>query len=126
MFYVIISTVLGFTSVLVGAFGAHMAAQVLTESLYKTLQVAIDYHHFYSLVLLVLSLFNSQFKVGFVIPSYVLKSVIVGVLLFSGSLYAYVLTGVKALTFVTPVGGMVLMIMWGLLGLAAFRYYQSV
>jgi len=126
MFYVIISTVLGFTSVLVGAFGAHMAAQVLTESLYKTLQVAIDYHQFYSLVLLVLSLFNSQFKVDFVIPSYVLKSVIVGVLLFSGSLYAYVLTGVKALTFVTPVGGMVLMIMWGLLGLAAFRYYQSV
>ena len=126
MFYVIISTVLGFTSVLVGAFGAHMAAQVLTESLYKTLQVAIDYHQFYSLVLLVLSLFNSQFKVGFVIPSYVLKSVIVGVLLFSGSLYAYVLTGVKALTFVTPVGGMVLMIMWGVLGLAAFRYYQSV
>ena len=126
MSYVIISAVLGFSSVLVGAFGAHMAAQVLTESLYKTLQVAIDYHQFYSLVLLVLSLFNSQFKVGFVIPSYVLKSVIVGVLLFSGSLYAYVLTGVKALTFVTPVGGMVLMIMWGVLGLAAFRYYQAV
>ena len=124
MSYVIISAVLGFSSVLVGAFGAHIAAQMLTESLYKTLQVAIDYHQFYSLFLLVLSLFNSQSKAGFVIPGYVFKSAIVGVLLFSGSLYVYVLTGVKALTFLTPVGGVILMIMWGMLGVAAFRSYR--
>ena len=61
----------------------------------------------------------------FAVSSALFKSAIVGVLLFSGSLYAYVLTGVKALTFVTPVGGMILMIMWGLLGVAAFRYYRA-
>tara|TARA_B100000427_G_scaffold102572_1_gene84766 strand:+ start:4066 stop:4446 length:381 start_codon:yes stop_codon:yes gene_type:complete len=125
MNYIVISAVLGFLSVLIGAFGAHIAVQTLTESLYKTLQVAIDYHQFYSLFLLVLSLFNRQSNAGFVIPGYVFKSAIVGVLLFSGSLYAYVLTGVKALTFVTPVGGMILMLMWGLLGVAAFRYYRA-
>ena len=121
MSYVIISTVLGFSSVLVGAFGAHVAAQMLTESLYKTLQVAIDYHQFYSLFLLVLSLYAYQYDRYKIVTTFLLTIIIVGVLLFSGSLYAYVLTGIKALTFLTPLGGVTLMIAWGILGINAIR-----
>jgi uncharacterized membrane protein YgdD (TMEM256/DUF423 family) len=44
-----------------------------------------------------------------------------GILLFSGSLYLLALTGVRALAFVTPVGGVCFLIGWGALALAAIR-----
>lgn len=48
-------------------------------------------------------------------------SFVVGIVLFSGSLYAMTLTGVKALGMVTPVGGLALIAGWGLLAVSALR-----
>ena len=121
MRWLAISAFIGMLSVVIGAFGAHIAAAKLSESLYKTLQVAIDYHQFYSLFLLVLSLYAYQYDRYKIVTTFLLTIIIVGVLLFSGSLYAYVLTGIKALTFLTPFGGVTLMIAWGILGINAIR-----
>ncbi|NLJ52321.1 MAG: DUF423 domain-containing protein, partial [Alcaligenaceae bacterium] len=46
---------------------------------------------------------------------------VIGILLFSGSLYAIVLLGVKNLGFITPIGGVFFLIGWVLLVLAAIR-----
>ncbi len=47
---------------------------------------------------------------------------ILGIVLFSGSLYALSLTGVKWLGAVAPLGGTALMIGWACLAIAAFRW----
>jgi uncharacterized membrane protein YgdD (TMEM256/DUF423 family) len=48
-------------------------------------------------------------------------SMLAGILLFSGSLYAMTLSGVRALGMITPVGGFGFLIGWLLLGIAAVR-----
>ena len=48
-------------------------------------------------------------------------ALVVGILLFSGSLYVMVLSGVKALGIVTPLGGVAFLVGWLLLILAAWK-----
>jgi uncharacterized membrane protein YgdD (TMEM256/DUF423 family) len=45
-----------------------------------------------------------------------------GILLFSGSLYGLALTGIRALGFITPLGGLALIAGWIVLALAALRW----
>ncbi len=46
---------------------------------------------------------------------------LVGILLFSGSLYALALSGVRTLGAITPIGGMGFLVGWVLFALAAWR-----
>jgi uncharacterized membrane protein YgdD (TMEM256/DUF423 family) len=73
-------------------------------------QTGVQYHFIHALALLVLAVWM---RLG--APSYVAKvswGLVLGTLLFSGSLYAYVLTAWKPLVFFTPIGGSVWLITW--------------
>lgn len=93
-----------------GAFGAHALANLVDAKALANWQTAVQYHFIHALALLVLAVWM---KVG--APQYTAKiawGLLMGLVLFSGSLYAYVLTAWKPLVFFTPIGGSVWLITW--------------
>jgi uncharacterized membrane protein YgdD (TMEM256/DUF423 family) len=99
----------GFLAVLLGAFGAHGLESRLTElNRVETWETAVFYHFVHALALLGLSLMPRPSKgaaYGFII----------GILIFSGSLYVLSLTGITKLGAITPIGGLSMMLGWACL-----------
>jgi uncharacterized membrane protein YgdD (TMEM256/DUF423 family) len=96
----------GFLAVALGAFGAHKLEPTLLEK--GTLDIwetAVLYHLVHTVALL--------FTMDRKSPATVLW--LIGICLFSGSLYIYALTQIKGLVFVTPVGGLFLLAGWAAL-----------
>lgn len=104
-----LAALLGFFGVALGAFGAHGLADILkahdTVEIWKT---ASHYHLIHAVVLLVLGLVGGRHAPA----RYGWWAVLVGVLIFSGSLYVLALTGLRWLGAITPVGGLLIMIGW--------------
>ena len=107
------SAVLGFLGVALGAFGAHALkdtlARLQSAGVWET---AVFYHLVHAVVMLGVAGLRP-------FPSSAWLSFGLGVLAFSGSLYAYALTHMFWLVFVTPVGGLCLLAGWLLLALHA-------
>ena len=110
-----------FVGVGLGAFGAHGLTPRLTQlgtlEAYKT---GVQYHLIHALALLFLSLLCDKVRdkrrvelCGWLFA--------VGILLFSGSLYVYSISGVKILGAVTPFGGLCFLSAWALLAWTAAR-----
>ncbi|WP_300425714.1 DUF423 domain-containing protein [Thalassolituus sp.] len=118
-----IAAIAGFSGVAFGAFGAHGLKGVIAPELMAAYQTAVLYHLVHAVVLLALSAWL------FVRPaSWIRRSawmMTIGLLLFSGSLYAMALTGEKALGIITPFGGVSWLVGWSFLLLAAFRLPES-
>ena len=106
-----LAALLGFLAVALGAFGAHGLEETLkahgTVEIWKT---ASQYHMTYAVVLLVLGLFDSNEAT----TRYAWWSFMLGVLIFSGSLYILAVTGMKWLGAITPIGGLLLLLGWPL------------
>mmetsp|Transcript_50685 Transcript_50685/g.110169 ORF Transcript_50685/g.110169 Transcript_50685/m.110169 type:complete len:117 (-) Transcript_50685:31-381(-) len=95
----------GATAVMLGAFGAHGLKSRGTEpTLLKVWETATHYHLVHSVALLSTALCKSPNLVGGLFTS--------GIALFSGSLYLLVLTDVKKLGAITPIGGTLLIAGW--------------
>jgi len=94
--------------IILGAFGAHALSDTLTPSHMDTWQTAVNYQMFQSLALFALSISSLQVKRkhlsqwGFSL----------GILLFSGSLYAICLGAPSALGIITPIGAMLWLLSW--------------
>lgn len=115
----IISAINGLLCVAFGAFGAHGLRSWASPELLGVWQTAVTYHFFHTLVLLVMALspFLSQNRWA----SVARWCFLLGILLFSGSLYAYVLTGMRWLGPVTPMGGVLFMVGWAGLAITFWR-----
>jgi len=116
--WIIIAALLGATAVLAGAFGAHGLKAVLTPAQLVTWKMASSYQLVHAVLLMVIAASALRESRGFLLAS---KVLLLGILVFSGSLYVYLLTGIKFLTLLTPLGGMLLVGGWLLLGFAALR-----
>jgi uncharacterized membrane protein YgdD (TMEM256/DUF423 family) len=108
--------IFGGLSVMLGAFGAHSLKERLTEKSLATFQTGVLYQFMHSLALILVGILAMQFaeehqkKVQR--PGWFF---LVGIILFSGSLYSLALGGPRWLGPVTPLGGLCFMIGWGLL-----------
>ena len=111
---------LGMLAVLAGAFGAHALKATLPASQLATWDTAAEYHLAHALALVLVGLLTMREA-----PSSWLRasalSLTAGVLLFSGSLYLWVLSSIRVFVFVTPVGGVLLVLGWAALCVWAFR-----
>ena len=108
--YVTVACVLGFAGVALGAFGTHALASITTANRLETWATAVDYHLFHTLAILAFSaLFRGKTSVWL---QRALLAFIVGIFVFSGSLYLLVITDVGILGAVTPIGGVLLLIGW--------------
>ena len=104
--WLISGALLGGAAVCLGAFGAHALQASVTPERIQVWETAAQYHLIHSVVILLLALQSSNGVPRWRLP---VMGFTVGVLLFSFSLYALVLTDITALAMVTPLGGLVLM-----------------
>jgi len=112
-----IASVFGFLAVAIGAFGAHAVKGAIEPGLYVVYQTGVEYHFYHTFALLGLAVAPERIN-----PRLVKRAAIafvIGILLFSGSLYLMALTGMRSLGMVTPLGGVAFLCGWALLGYAA-------
>ncbi|MEO0868846.1 MAG: DUF423 domain-containing protein [Cyanobacteria bacterium J06642_11] len=113
-----IASILGGLSVAGGAFGAHALKAQLTDKALSTFELGTRYQMYHALALLLVGLLWLQ------LPDstwfgYASWAFIIGIVLFSGSLYGLSLSGIKILGIITPIGGLALITGWTLLAIAA-------
>ncbi len=112
MDWIKISGGLGFLGVALGAFGAHALKSRLTPELLHTWNTAVLYHLIHAIALLSLALYAKSSGADI---RWVGRLFLAGTVLFSGSLYALSLSGIKVLGAITPLGGICFLIGWGLI-----------
>lgn len=117
--WIIISAISGFTGVAIGAFGAHGLRETLTPQMLEVYKTGVLYQLIHSIVLLALSL-NTLIKAK--LPSIFF---LVGIILFSFSLYLYSTSGIKFFAMITPVGGFCFLIGWLLIVYEAIKMKSS-
>ena len=110
----------GALGVVLGAFGAHALRGSIEPRLMETFQTAVQYQLIHALALLLVSLTIGWLgqSLSFDISAYAFMA---GIILFSGSLYGVVLTDIRWLGPVTPLGGLCLIIGWLALLVGGFR-----
>lgn len=93
----------GAAAVLLGAFGAHALAAKVDAKALKTWDTAVTYHFYHVFALLAAAAVGNETAC---------KLFAAGTLIFSGSLYALVLSGYKKLGAITPIGGLLMAAGW--------------
>lgn len=107
-------------AVLLGAFGAHGLKAQLAPDMMAVYQIAVQYHMWHALGLAVIGLAAAHW------PHLTLLRrsgwlMVLGVVLFSGSLYILALTGINALGAVTPLGGLAFIAAWSMFAVAMWK-----
>lgn len=110
----------GFTAVVFGAFGAHALKHRLTSDMMAVYQTAVSYH-FYHTLALILTVLLSYYLTDRLMLRVSSCLFIVGILIFSGSLYLLSVTGMSWIGAITPIGGVAFMLAWLCLAVAAFQ-----
>ena len=108
-----------FLAVAAGAFGAHALKARLGPQLLETFETGARYHMYHALGLLAVGLLATLRPSSLASASG--WALLVGIVLFSGSLYALALSGVRALGAITPLGGVAFLAGWILFALASLR-----
>lgn len=109
----------GGVAVAAGAFGAHALGEKLPADRLAVFETAARYQMYHALALLAISCRPASVQSRRLAVAGVLF--VAGTVLFSGSLYALALTGIRWLGAVTPVGGVSWLAAWALLVVAAAR-----
>jgi uncharacterized membrane protein YgdD (TMEM256/DUF423 family) len=115
---VFVGGVFGFLAVAIGAFGAHALKGTLeANQTTAVFQTGVQYHSAHALALLLIALLMGQLPQA--------KSLrtagwlfVVGIVIFSGSLYALALTNIPILGAITPIGGLCFLIGWVMVAMA--------
>lgn len=106
------AAIFGAIAVGIGAFGAHGLKEILEETgRIETFETAVKYHFYHSLGLFligILALVKPEWK-GL---SFSAICMIIGIFIFSGSLYILSLTGITWLGAITPLGGVAFILGW--------------
>ena len=118
--FLFIGALLGSLAVAAGAFGAHALREKLSERAIEIFETGSRYQMYHALALLLVASLLSRAEAGQSTLVAAGVAFIVGVVIFSGSLYALSLTGIKWLGAITPFGGVALIVGWGCLAVAAW------
>ena len=119
-FLLLSAALCGFLAVALGAFGAHGLKSHLTAEAITIFQTGVQYHMYHSLALMAAGLLLQQhphstsFKcsgLGFLL----------GLIIFSGSLYLLSVTGIRWLGAITPIGGSLFLLAWLALAIGIYR-----
>ncbi|TFE30589.1 DUF423 domain-containing protein [Cohnella luojiensis] len=116
--YTKIGALTAMLSVVFGAFGAHFLEDRLSADAMDVFQTGVQYHMFHSVGILLIALLIDR------LPSrklavWAARLLLIGIVLFSGSLYALALSDVKVLGAITPLGGVAFIAGWICMALTA-------
>lgn len=119
--FLLIGSAFAALSVLFGAFGAHGLKSMETEaSMVSTFETAARYQFYHALGLIIIFVL-SQHKLKLNLLNWSGWIMTAGTVVFSGSLYIYVLSGIKAFAIITPVGGLLMVFSWIVLFIASVK-----
>jgi uncharacterized membrane protein YgdD (TMEM256/DUF423 family) len=114
----IISTgaVFGMMAIILGAFGAHALKKALSIEQLATFETGVKYQMYHALFLLFVGLASISQKA----KKTIYYLVVTGVVFFSGSIYLLATNRLtafdfKVIGFITPIGGLLLVLAWGIL-----------
>ena len=118
--------IFGVLAVVLGAFGAHGLKNILDAKAISTFETGVTYQMYHALFLLVLGSVEQIPARAKRIPYYLVS---LGVVLFSFSIYFLATNSLTAfdfgtIGFVTPLGGLFLILGWGWLGYRCFRHFN--
>ena len=116
--YLLMAGLFGATGVAAGAFGAHALQASVSPERIAIWDTAAQYHLTHAAVILALALDSQTGDRRWRLP---MMGFTGGVLLFSFSLYALVLTDITRLAMITPVGGLLLMLSWLMVAIKALK-----
>ncbi len=99
---IIFGAIFGFLAIFLGAFGAHLLQKKLTKEQLQSFETGVKYQMYHAIVLLVLGF---QLNTELSIDKYIVYSFIIGVILFSFSIYGLVISSAnhKKLKFLGPI-----------------------
>jgi uncharacterized membrane protein YgdD (TMEM256/DUF423 family) len=115
--FIMLGAASGFVAVAAGAFGAHALRTRLAPDLLAVFETAARYQMYHALALLAVAWAAARWPGP--LPQWAGWLFVVGTVLFSGSLYALALSGVRWLGAITPLGGAAFLAGWICLALAA-------
>ena len=109
---------IGMVAIILGAFGAHALKKVLTPEQLISFETGVRYQMYQAFFLFFLASQNDILKKT---KKTIFRLITLGTLFFSGSIYLLSTTGItginfKPIGFITPIGGALLILAWGMLG----------
>src|SRR5699024_10318902 len=116
---VLIGALYGFISVALGAFGAHALEDKLSENMLNIWEKAVHYQMFQSLIIITSGLALIKYESGDLVSAGCM--IVIGILLFSCSLYIYSTSGIRMMAIVNPFGGVIFLVGWVLFGYAMMK-----
>lgn len=108
-------------AVAAGAFGAHGLRNRLDAYSLSVYEKAVFYHFVHAIGILLVSLLAQANAITPAAATRISALLFIGILIFSGSLYALAISGVRILGAITPIGGIAFIAGWLLLAWDAFR-----
>lgn len=120
--FLTIAAILAGLAVAAGAFASHALKERLTERALEIFETAARYQMYHALALFLVAVLLS--RADHVPPTLSVAgyAFIAGIAIFSGSLYALSLTGIKWLGAITPLGGVAFLVGWGCVAIAAWSF----
>jgi len=118
--FLTIASILGGTSVAAGAFASHALKEKLSDRALEIFETGARYQMYHALALLLVALLLLRTETNQTLLTATGIAFIAGVIIFSGSLYALSLSGIKWLGAITPLGGVAFLVGWGCLAIAAW------
>ena len=109
---------IGMVAIILGAFGAHALKKVLTPEQLISFETGVRYQMYQAFFLFFLATQNNILEKT---KKTIFTLILSGTFFFSGSIYLLSTTGItgvnfKPIGFITPIGGLLLIIAWGMLG----------
>ena len=114
-----LGTLAALSAVALGAFAAHAIRQRVSGDSLAVFETGVRYQMYHALALFAVAYAAQRWHGA--LPAWAGGLFLAGMLLFSGSLYALSLSGVRALGAITPFGGIAFLAGWICLGAAALR-----
>ncbi|MDJ0590652.1 MAG: DUF423 domain-containing protein [Pleurocapsa sp. MO_226.B13] len=117
--FLAIAASLGGIAVILGAFASHTLKDRLSERALEIWETGTKYQMYHALALILVALLLNRLSTGSMPLVAAGYAFIVGIVLFSGSLYALSLSGIKILGAIAPLGGVAFITGWVCLAVAA-------
>lgn len=124
-FFLLAASLAGFLAVALGAFGAHALKAKLTPDLLAVWHTAVQYQFYHVLALLAVALLMANGAAASTALKVAGIAFVIGMLVFSGSLYILCLSGVRWLGAITPLGGTAFLVGWAALFVFAWQWMHG-
>lgn len=117
--FLTLGSAFAFLGVAAGAFGAHFLKTRISPEMLSVFEVGVRYQMYHALALIATACLQSRWPSRLIIISG--WSFVLGIILFSGSLYLLSVLRIERVGMITPLGGFAFLVGWLLITIAAFK-----